>query len=127
MEKIIAIVNEGTATKNRTVAAGRDAWVLKELVMAGDRGCTAIGNTTTNFHFRSGPMQELKHLRVGNHRLASAKIPDFRRLRTVRTMRTQKSGSNPTAGWRGCEVHAARESTGYTSEVSPMKVREDEQ
>ena len=44
MQKIIAIVNPGTGAERRAIVNGRDAWALKELVMAGDQGCTAIDN-----------------------------------------------------------------------------------
>jgi len=38
MQKVIAIVNPGTDTEHR----GRDAWALKELVQAGDKGLTTL-------------------------------------------------------------------------------------
>ncbi len=42
MQKVIAIVNPGTDAERRAVVHGRDAWALKELVMAGDKGCTPL-------------------------------------------------------------------------------------
>ena len=42
MQQVIAIVNPGTDAEHRALVKGRDAWALKELVMAGDKGCTPL-------------------------------------------------------------------------------------